>query len=480
MTAMEPLRSRRNIRWILILAGAVFVAIIVQLLAPVEHRKLARASQLALRRPTGAPQLVSSEPLPQMEGETCPWAPASAQTLPVNYLQQRDLAAAAADEKNPSSEVVNLSPVRVIHDNYATYSAVAVDTRNNEILLQDENLFQILVYDRMASTPPTATMTEPKRIIGGPKTDVEFNCGLYVDQHTGDIYSVNNDSRNKMVVFSRDQKGDVPPTREVNTPHGTYGIAVDETKQLMYLTVEHDNAIVVYPKSAKEDEPPVRLIQGDHTGLADPHGITLDMKDGLIFVGNHGSRHLVSKDADFTKKADKAYAGTGREHWPLDRDAAVPGSGELLGPFISVYPMNASGDAAPLRVIQGPKTQLNWPATMSVDEQRGEIYIANDGGDSVLVFRVTDSGNVAPTRIVKGPKTGLKNPTGVFADLKNKEMVVSSMGNYSASVFPLMANGDVAPLRTIRSAPAGKQALAIGNPGGIAYDSKRSEILVPN
>jgi len=38
----------------------------------------------------------------------------------------------------------------------------------------------------------------------------------------------------------------------------------------------------------------------------------------------------------------------------------------------------------------------------------------------------------------------------------------------------------VPPLRTIRSAPLGKQALAIGNPGAVAYDTKRDEILVPN
>ena len=54
------------------------------------------------------------------------------------------------------------------------------------------------------------------------------------------------------------------------------------------------------------------------------------------------------------------------------------------------------------------------------------------------------------------------------------------MGNHSATVYPRAANGDVTPLRTIRSAPAGKLALAIGNPGAAAYDTKREEILVPN
>ena len=65
-------------------------------------------------------------------------------------------------------------------------------------------------------------------------------------------------------------------------------------------------------------------------------------------------------------------------------------------------------------------------------------------------------------------------------DLKNNELWVSNMGNHTATVYPRSAKGDVAPLRTIRSGPLGKEALMIGNPGAVGYDSKREEILVPN
>ena len=30
-----------------------------------------------------------------------------------------------------------------------------------------------MVYDRKADTPPTATMSEPKRLIGGPKSRID-------------------------------------------------------------------------------------------------------------------------------------------------------------------------------------------------------------------------------------------------------------------------------------------------------------------
>jgi hypothetical protein len=54
------------------------------------------------------------------------------------------------------------------------------------------------------------------------------------------------------------------------------------------------------------------------------------------------------------------------------------------------------------------------------------------------------------------------------------------MGNHRATVYPRTASGDAAPKRVIRSAPAQKIAQAIGNPGAVAYDSKRNEVLVPN
>ena len=158
----------------------------------------------------------------------------------------------------------------------------------------------------------------------------------------------------------------------------------------------------------------------------------------------------------------------------------VPGSGQLLPPSISVYSRTASGNTAPLRVIAGADTQLNWPATIAVEPGRGELFVANDGGHSILVFRETDQGNVAPSRILKGPKTGIKNPIGVSLDTENNELWVSNFANHSVTVYSLTAEGDTPPLRTIRAAPLGKVALGVGNPGGVAYDSKRKEILVPN
>jgi hypothetical protein len=57
---------------------------------------------------------------------------------------------------------------------------------------------------------------------------------------------------------------------------------------------------------------------------------------------------------------------------------------------------------------------------------------------------------------------------------------VANFGGHTATAYRLNARGDTPPLRTVRAAPAGTPSLMIGNPGAVAYDPKREQILVPN
>jgi DNA-binding beta-propeller fold protein YncE len=413
---------------------------------------LESASRLANRLPNGAPQLVAIEKLPELAGEMCQMEPASATETLMAALLQNEPQHVSADWGTVPAGNADREPSRVIRDTYPTYSAIAINLEKDEVLLQDENLFGIKVFNRTDNTPASAAFTEPKRkIAGGGVTKLEFNCGLYVDPKTGDIYSVTNDTIDTLTVFPWNAEGEMKPKRELYTPHGTFGISVDEDAGEMYLTVQHDNSVVVYPKSAGGDDKPLRTLAGPATQLEDPHGVAVDYKNNLMFVSNHGNAIVEATN-----------------------------SGKFEPPSITVYPMKASGDVAPLRVISGPKTRLDWPAGMRIDSDRGELYVANDSDDSIIVFKTSDTGNVAPSRVIRGPKTHILNPTDVYLDLKHNEVWAANMGNHSAVVFPRTANGDLAPLRVIRSAPMEKKALAIGNPGAVAYDANRDEILAPN
>jgi DNA-binding beta-propeller fold protein YncE len=375
------------------------------------------------------------------------------------------------------STAAKRKPLTEIHDSYAAYSALAVDPAHNEIVMVDENTFTVLNYDRLENTPPKAALSEPKRILKGLNTDLEFSCSIYVDPVNGDVYAVNNDTLGRTVVFSRDQKGDVAPIRSLVTPPFTFGLAVDEKHQEMLFTLQDDAAVTTFNKMAKDRDSALRTLQGPRTGLADPHGIVLDTKNDLIYVSNWGTVNVHVAPESGPRDTGR---GLGRANFPIGRNNAVLGSGKAYPPSISVYPRTASGDTPPLRVIQGSNTQLNWPTALTMDPEHGELFAVNDPTDSVTVYKADAAGDVAPIRVIKGPKTGLKNPTGVFADLTNNELWVANYGNHSATVYKLDASGDTPPLRVIRSGPANKPAPMMGNPHAVAYDSKRDELLVAN
>ncbi|MCZ6753264.1 MAG: hypothetical protein O7E51_15730 [Acidobacteria bacterium] len=387
---------------------------------------------------------------------------------------------AQAPQQERATIFIERAPARVIKDPRSSFSAVAVDMVRDEIVLQDESLEQIVVYNRLDNTPPQAAMTEPKRVIGGSRTNVEMNCGVYVDPGSGDIYSVNGDTNNLMSVFSRDAKGNVEADRSLHTPHRTLGIVVDEEAQELFLTLNHAPAVLVYRKEATGDEAPLRILEGDNTQLMDLNGITIDTKNQVMFVSNRGATAHNRNNEGWSRALKE-----GERTWeiPQQIDAwrnFVPGSGEFRPPAITVYPLKANGDVPPLRVIQGPLTRLNWPAHISMDIEHQELYVANTVTDEILVFSATANGNVAPVRVLKGPRTNLDKPHGVFVDVKNDEIVVANFGNHAATVYRRTASGDTPPIRTIRAAPPNTPAAMLGNIGALNYDTKRDQILAPN
>ena len=471
---MSQASSRRNGTAPLAALGLLVVAGLIFIGSGTRHAG-------AVRMATGQPQLISVQPLPPDDGEMCELKPASAGSSLMAAIEQQKLAATAdADSNNAARDAASKrKPIRVINDPWGAFSAVALDPLHNEVLMTDENKFRIVAYNRTENTPPKAKLSEPKRMIQGEDTEIEFQCSLYIDPANGDIYAVNNDTLGKMAVFPYGANGNAKPARYLETPMATFGVAVDEKTQELMLTVQDDAAVVTFKKLATGKDSPIRTLQGEHTLLADPHGIALDPKTDHIYVTNWGTVNIHKAPAS-GKWRGTLNRGIGRDNWPIGRNDAVPGSGKIMPSSITVYPSNASLDTPPLQVIQGPHTQLNWPTALAIDNERGELYVANDPTDSVLVFKLDATGDVAPIRVLKGPKTLIKNPTGVFTDLKNGELWVANFGNHTATVYKLGASGDTPPLRIIRSGPIEAPAPMMGNPHTLTYDSKRDELLVAN
>jgi DNA-binding beta-propeller fold protein YncE len=374
----------------------------------------------------------------------------------------------------------NLAPIRSVQDPYPVFADLAVDPDANIIAVADENKFSLRTYDRDLVTTDVA---DPRTVLTGTKSGIDFVCGVAVDAAHKEIYTANNDTAADVMVFKYDAQGNVPPDR-LFTPAstGTWGIGLDLVHDEVAVTVQHVNKVAVYRRVASGDEKPLRIIQGPSTGLADPHGVAIDAENNELFVDNQDSYHeVLTNQVDDNAVTSRIARGTATQaDLAAVRLDLRPSKGKFVEPSISVYDRTAQDDAAPRRVIQGPKTELDVPMKIFVDTAHNELFVANSGTSAILVFNRNASGDVAPIRKIQGPDTGLKKPLGLYVDLKNDEVWATNPELHTATVYSRTANGNAKPLRTLRSAPEGTASPGIGNPGGIAYDSAREQILVPN
>jgi DNA-binding beta-propeller fold protein YncE len=364
----------------------------------------------------------------------------------------------------------DIPPTRVVSDPYPTLHSVVVDAEHDRVFVSDPNRHALWSYDRLAASKGQEPVT-PLTSIRGPATGMMFIAAVTVDPKAQEIYTVDNDIGDRLMVFPYDANGNVKPKRVLSVPHQAWGVSLNQARDEIAVTVEAPREIVIYKRLASGTDAPLRMIRGPKTGLGDPHGVFFDGKNNELVVANHGNQN-----GRQTAPGDVA---TRRRGAPATETEPLVG-GRFDPPSITVYQGDAKGDVPPLRRIQGAKTGLNWPMALNVNVEHDEIAIANSGDSSVRIFGRSDEGDVAPLRVIKGPRTGIHGPMGVTFDVKNDELWVANYGDHTALVFARTASGDVAPKRVVRNAPGGSPTVGFGNPGAVAYDSKRDEILVPN
>src|SRR5207237_9705615 len=162
---------------------------------------------------------------------------------------------------------------RSIVDTHRAFVGVEVDPINDIVVMADTNRKSVVSYDRNLGPSNSGETSNMRRQIIGPETNIGFVAGVAVDPGRRELYAVNNDIEDTMMVWSYDAQGNAKPSRLLAVPHQAWGVALSPSRNEIAISIELQSAIVIYRREAIGLEAPVRYLPGAQPGLADPHGL---------------------------------------------------------------------------------------------------------------------------------------------------------------------------------------------------------------
>ncbi len=253
--------------------------------------------------------------------------------------------------------------------------------------------------------------------------------------------------------------------------------------------------IAFFARLAKENATPTRLLAGQGTLLSRTmHDIRYDEVNDEIFLTNPFAEAILvfRGTAQGEESPLRVIQGPSTQLNGLtDRLDIDNVHNEIFvpeGDKILVYPRGAKGDVAPLRVIQGSHTQLESAESLAVDPVHNLIVVGTNTGyrkegaaGALLIFNRTDSGNVRPRAVIQGPKSGIIRITQIQVYGPKGWIIATQPGRGNeeepkgafVGVWSMQDNGDVPPRWKI----AGPKS-AIKKPRGVALDVKHKELII--
>ncbi|MDA2933222.1 hypothetical protein MYX82_02650 [Acidobacteria bacterium AH-259-D05] len=210
--------------------------------------------------------------------------------------------------------------------------------------------------------------------------------------------------------------------------------------------------VAAYARLADGNVNPVRVIEGQEAKLARAlHGIVYDRVHDEIIAPNPFAEAILffRGGVDGEEAPIRIIQGPhtqldGGPDWNTPDSVAYDpaydevytrlrrGRGADATPAILVFPRTGNGDVAPVRVLRGPKTLLNDPYRIAVDGENNMLVIANREPRGFLIFNRDDSGDVAPKAIISGPNTGLfGTPQQIQMDPERRQFIAAIPGRRS-------------------------------------------------
>ena len=156
-------------------------------------------------------------------------------------------------------------------------------------------------------------------------------------------------------------------------------------------------------------------------------------------------------------------------------------------PQIAAFARLATENTAFLRSIEGQKSLLSRTMhDLAYDPIHDEIVVTGPLTQSILTFRGAANGEEAPVRVIQGSKTeilGVGAVGKVSIDPKNNEILLATP-EQKILVFSRDSNGNVAPVRTLGGPDTmlrlGEQRDGSGQSPPVRVDSVNDLLLVPS
>jgi len=197
----------------------------------------------------------------------------------------------------------------------------------------------------------------------------------------------------QIAAFARLANGNVKPTRNIfgqNTliSRSIHKFAYDPVKDEIVVPQFQAQAILFFRGGANGDEAPVRVIKGPDVKIPNMDQLTIDPVHREIFVGIYN---------EYPRRE-----------------------------FVAVYSLDAEGNAPPLRILEGPDTQIGGGrngASPAVDPVTNRLFVPGNG--RLLIFNRTDSGNVKPRAYLRNPEGSGPGSGFIYAE---KGLLFSTVG----------------------------------------------------
>ena len=170
----------------------------------------------------------------------------------------------------------------------------------------------------------------------------------------------------QIAAFARLAEGNARPNRKIEgqktlLSRTMHALAYDSIHDEIVVPQPIPQNILTFRGQARGEEPPLRIIQGSLTQLGHADKLAID---------------------------------------PVNNEILVP-----QGEAVLVFPREANGNVAPIRILKGPDA-FREAAQIAVDPVANLLFVSGetaDGKDGVTIFDRTAQGNAKPRGVIYGP-----------------------------------------------------------------------------